>query len=207
MTPTTGLLGRSAHVDTFCRDHLPPPESWPEFLFELPELQYPQRLNCAVELLDATIARFGADRRCLLSPDGEEWSYGKVRDTVDRIANVLTAECGVVAGNRVLLRGPNNPWLAACWLAVLKAGAVAVTTMPLLRAAELSTIARIAQINLSLCDHRFTADLAAADMGGAPVRLGRGHRPDPILDLVGDVWDHLHGVAEVVTPPLLGDDT
>ena len=55
---------------------------------------------------------------------------------------MLAEELGIVPGNRVLLRGPNNPWLAACWFGVLKAGAVAVTTMPLLRAGELSTIAR-----------------------------------------------------------------
>ena len=28
----------SAHVDTFAHDHLPPPESLPEFVFDLPEL-------------------------------------------------------------------------------------------------------------------------------------------------------------------------
>jgi 2-aminobenzoate-CoA ligase len=194
MTPITGLLGRSAHVDTFCRDHLPPPESWPEYLFELPELQYPERLNCAVELLDATIARFGADRRCLLSPDGEQWSYGQVRDTVDRIANVLTTECDIVPGNRVLLRGPNNPWLAACWLAVLKAGAVAVTTMPLLRAAELTTIAGIAKINLSLCDHRFTTELAAADMGEAQIIVYGGEAPDDLTSRVAAATDTFRAV-------------
>ena len=34
---------------------------------------------------------------------------------------------------------------------------------------------------------------------------GAAHRQDPVLDLVGDVRDHLHGVAEVVAAPLLGD--
>ena len=69
----------------------------------------------------------------------------------------------------MLLRGPNNAWLATCWLAVLKAGGVAVTTMPLLRASELTTVAEIARIDLALCDLRFTDDLAAADLGGAKV--------------------------------------
>ena len=45
-------LSPSAHLDTFCRDHLPPPDQWPEFRFDLPELNYPERLNCAAELLD-----------------------------------------------------------------------------------------------------------------------------------------------------------
>ena len=59
-------LSPSAHLDTFCRDRLPPRDQWPEFRFDLPELNYPERLNCAAELLDATAARDGADRPCLL---------------------------------------------------------------------------------------------------------------------------------------------
>ena len=162
-------LSRSAHVDTFCRDNLPPVGSWPELIFELPEVRYPAQLNCAAELLDAVIARHGAGRRCLLTPQGDVWSYADLLRTVSQIARVLTGELGIVPGNRVLLRGPNNPWLAACWLAVLRAGAVAVTTMPLLRAGELTTVAEIAQVNLALCDWRFEADLRAADLGGAPI--------------------------------------
>jgi len=161
-------LSRSAHVDTFCRDNLPSAGRWPELIFELPEARYPDRLNCAHELLDAVIARHGGGRRCLLTPQGDVWSYADLLRTVNQIARVLTGELGIVPGNRVLLRGPNNPWLAACWLAVLKAGAVAVTTMPLLRAGELTTVAEIAQVNLALCDWRFEEDLRAADLGGAP---------------------------------------
>ena len=162
-------LTRSAHVDTFCRDNLPSAGSWPELVFELPEVRYPDRLNCAHELLDAVIARHGGGRRCLLTPQGDVWSYTDLLRTVNQIARVLTGELGIVPGNRVLLRGPNNPWLAACWLAVLKAGAVAVTTMPLLRAGELTTVAEIAQIDLALCDWRFEEDLRAADLRGTPI--------------------------------------
>jgi 2-aminobenzoate-CoA ligase len=159
----------SAHVDTFCRDNLPPFDTWPEFRFDLPELRYPDRLNCAVALLDDVIDRHGADRTCLLSPDGERWTYGELLATSHRVARVLVEELGIVAGNRVLLRGPNNPWLVACWFGVLKAGAVVVTTMPLLRPGELSTVHEIARIDLALCDHRFTDDLRAADLGDAPI--------------------------------------
>jgi 2-aminobenzoate-CoA ligase len=170
MTMDAGArLSPSAHVDTFCRDHLPPAHTWPEFLFDLPGLHYPERLNCAASLLDETIGRLGAGRRCLLTPQGESWTYGELQTTVNRIAQVLTTRLGVVPGNRVLLRGPNNPWLVTCWLAVLKAGAVAVTTMPLLRASELTAIAQISRVSLALCDTRFTADLLSADLGGAPV--------------------------------------
>jgi len=162
-------LTPSAHVDTFCRDHLPPRESWPEFRFDLPDLQYPDRLNCASALLDATISRLGPDRPCLLSPGGPPWSYGDLLRRANQVAAVLRDELQIVPGNRILLRGPNNPWLVACWFAALKAGAVVVTTMPLLRPGELSTVHEIARIDLALCDHRFTADLREAELGGARI--------------------------------------
>jgi 2-aminobenzoate-CoA ligase len=159
-------LTRSAHVDSFCRDNLPPQEEWPELLFDLPGLQYPDKLNCAVELLDVAADRFGGDRPCLLTPDSGRWSYGELVQVSNQVAAVLVENYGVVPGNRVLLRGPNNPWLVACWFGVLKAGAVAVPTMSLLRAAELSTIAEIASIDLALTDHRFADELAAAAIPG-----------------------------------------
>src|SRR4029077_3253783 len=46
------IMSYSAHVDRFVRDNLPPRSEWPEFSFELPELKYPARLNCATALLD-----------------------------------------------------------------------------------------------------------------------------------------------------------
>jgi 2-aminobenzoate-CoA ligase len=156
-------LSPSAHLDTFCRDRLPPQEQWPEFRFSLPELSYPERLNCAAELLDATAARVGYGRPCLHSVT-ETWSYGKTIQLTNQLAQVLTEDFGLQPGNRVLLRGPNSPWLAAAWLAVVKAGGVVVTTMALLRPREIATIVGLTQPSLALCDHRFAADLAA----GAP---------------------------------------
>src|SRR4029077_5348289 len=156
-------LSPSAHLDTFCRDRLPPQDQWPEFRFDLPELNYPERLNCAAELLDATPARDGADRPCLLSAT-ETWSYGETVRRTNQLARVLTEDFGLQPGNRVMLRGPNNPWLAAALPAVIKAGGVAVTTMALLRPREIATIVGLTQPSLALCDHRFAADLAA----GAP---------------------------------------
>ena len=159
----------SAHVDTFCRDNLPPEDSWPRFSFDLPELHYPDRINCAVALVDDTAARLGADRSALVSPAGERWTYGDLQRASNQVARVLVDELGVVPGNRVLLRGPNNPWLVACWVGALKAGAVVVTTMPLLRPGELSTVHEIARIDVALCDHRFLDDLQAARLGCVPV--------------------------------------
>jgi 2-aminobenzoate-CoA ligase len=175
----------SAHVDTFSRDNLPPMEQWPEFRFDLPELRYPDRLNCAVALLDDVIDRpgsdrDGADRPCLLSPAGDRWSYGALLRTANQVARVLVDELGIVPGNRVLLRGPNNPWLVACWFGVLRAGAVVVTTMPLLRPGELSTVHEIARIDVALCDHRFADDLRAADLGDAPIVTYGGDGDDDL---------------------------
>lgn len=155
-------LSPSAHVDTFCRDNLPPDEQWPEFLFDLPELQYPQQLNCAVELLDSMVDQLGGDRRCMLTPDGSVWTYADMLRTANQIANLLVSDYGIEPGNRIMLRGPNNPWLVACWFAVLKAGAVVIPTMPLLRPGELAVMGEIGQFDLALCDHRFVDDLRAA---------------------------------------------
>jgi 2-aminobenzoate-CoA ligase len=162
-------LHPSAHQDTFCRDNLPPADQWPDLVFDLPGLNYPERLNCAVELLDVTAERLGRDRTCLITPSGERWSYGDLVDRTNQVARVLVEDHHIVPGNRVLLRGPNNPWMVACLFGVMKAGAVAVTTMPLLRAGELATFADITHPDLALCDHRFLPDLAGAGIAGMPI--------------------------------------
>ena len=115
-------LSPSAHVDTFCRDHLPPAGDWPDLLLDGPGGRYPERLNCAAALLDETVERFGGDRRCLLTPDGGSWSYQDLLRAANQIAHVLATDLGVVPGARVLLRGPNSPWLVAAWFGVLKIG-------------------------------------------------------------------------------------
>ena len=58
----------SAHLDTFARDRLPPTDQQPEFLFELPELNFPAQLNCAAELLDSHVAEGRGDRVCIRAP-------------------------------------------------------------------------------------------------------------------------------------------
>ncbi len=152
----------TSHVDTFARDHLPPPEAQPEFIFDLPSLQFPPQLNCATELLDRRVAEGDGERVCLRAPGGIDWTYAELQRRANRIANVLVRELGVVPGNRVLLRGPNNPMMVACWFAVMKAGAIAVTTMPLLRAKELGQIIDKARITHALCEHALRAELEAA---------------------------------------------
>ncbi|HKF78532.1 MAG TPA: AMP-binding protein [Candidatus Dormibacteraeota bacterium] len=172
----------SAHVDTFTRDNLPDPATWPELLFTLPELAYPPLLNCAVELLDRVAERRGAGQRCLVTAT-ETWTYGDLVMRSNQVARVLVQELGLVPGNRVLLRGPNNPWLVACWFGVVKAGGVAVATMPLLRPAELRAIAEIGQVRLALCDARFAADLEAAGMPGLQTLRYGDDGPDDLVQL------------------------
>ena len=165
----------SAHVDTFARDHLPPVEEQPEYFLDLPALRFPERLNCATELLDRHVAEGRGDRACVSAPAGPSWTYVELQRQADRIAHVLVAECGLVPGNRVLLRAANKPMLVACWFAVMKAGGIAVATMPMLRAKELVQIIEKAEVTIALCDTALRAELDTAAAAGAssPPRLAR----------------------------------
>ena len=151
----------SALEDSFVRDHLPPADQWPEFIFERPELQFPERMNATVELLDKAIAEGHGERPAIVGEHGT-WTYRELQQQVDRIAHVLVEDMGLISGNRVLLRSANNPMVAACWLAVLKAGGVAVATMPLLRAKELKDVIRIANISHALCDNGLRDEMEIA---------------------------------------------
>lgn len=157
-------MAASAHVDTFAADRLPPRDRWPDLVFTLSELQYPGRMNCAGRLLDRHIREGNGHRRCILAP-GVCWTYEDLYRASNRIARVLTEDLGVVPGNRVLLRAPNSPMMAACWFAAMKAGAIAVTTMPLYRATELRNIIEKTRIRHALCDARLADDLRAAVEG------------------------------------------
>ncbi|MFN2563409.1 MAG: AMP-binding protein [Gemmatimonadaceae bacterium] len=152
----------SGHVDTFCRDSLPPRELWPEMRYDrIPELAYPARLNCAVELLDKMAATTDAERTAFLWRGGR-WTYGQLLEEANRVAHVLVDDLGLVPGNRVLLRGFNGPGMVACWFAILKAGGVVVCTMPLLRTRELTFVADKARISLALTDARIAGDCERA---------------------------------------------
>jgi 2-aminobenzoate-CoA ligase len=155
-------MSQTAHLDTFARDNLPPRELWPELIFELPELRYPERFNCATELLDRAIDRGWGERTAILALGGSSWTYAQLLSAANRIANVLVDDMGLVPGNRVLLRSPNNPMMAACWYAVVKAGGIVVGTMPLLRAKELTDIVTKAEISHALCDARLAGELDSA---------------------------------------------
>lgn len=173
-------LAPSGHIDAFAREHLPPFDDWP-VLVGLDDLAYPERLNAAVELVESTIAAHGSDRPALLGKD-ERWNYGELAGVVQQAANVLVS-AGVVPGNRVLLRGPNNPWLAIAWLAVVRVGGVVVTTMPMLRAAELEKISDIAQVQFAVVDHRYLEEWAGvSSFAGTTIPFG-GQADDDLVAL------------------------
>ena len=169
----------SPSFDDFARRNLPPRSQWPEFLFELPELQFRSAMNCAVELLDRAVDERGwGERTAIRGRRGglrEVVTYRELRDRVDRIARVLVEDLGLVPGNRVLLHGPNSVATAAAWFAIVKAGGIVVATMPLLRAREIATIAELGQITHALCDRaprrlKFVRRASSSSRTHAPAR-------------------------------------
>lgn len=162
--PAARTLGRSAHTDMFARDNLPPMTEWPDLLLDRPEFQYPDRLNAAVELTDRMVERGFGDRIALIG-NGRRRTYKELSDWTSRLAHALVADFGVRPGNRVLIRSGNNPAMVAAWLAVTKAGAIAVNTMPMLRAGELAKVIDKAEISLGLTDSRLADELLDAATG------------------------------------------
>ena len=150
------MLGPSAHLDTFARDRLPPPDQWPDL--KLDGFDYPERMNAAVELTDAMVAKGFGDHTALIG-NGRRRTYKELTDWSNRIAHALAEDYGIIPGNRVLIRSANNPAMVACWLAATKAGAVVVNTMPMLRSGELTQIVDKAEVSLALCDTRLMDDL------------------------------------------------
>ena len=188
----------SAYADTFARDHLPPRDLWPDLIFDRPEYRYPDRLNCVVELLDRWLDKDWRDRPCFIT-DGGTVSYGDLAERVNRIANVLVNQCGLVPGGRVLLRSANNPQFVAAYLAVMKAGGIAVATMPLLRARELCYPIAKAKIALALCDARLAEEMEKA----------KAQSPDlkRIVYFNSDAADGLEALMRQASPSFAPCDT
>ncbi|MCG7521997.1 AMP-binding protein [Ruegeria sp. Ofav3-42] len=152
----------SAHTDTFTRDNLPETDTWPELL--LGGFDYPDRLNAAVELTDAMVAKGFGDHTALIG-NGRRRTYKELMDWTNRLAHALVRDLGIKPGNRVLIRSANNPAMVACWLAATKAGAVVVNTMPMLRAAELAKYVDKAEVTHALCDTRLMDEMTACAKG------------------------------------------
>lgn len=156
---------RTAHADSFVRDNLPEPAQLPEFLFDLAELKFPEQLNAST-LLDQAVAAGHGPKDAVLWAGGR-WSYNELLAQACRVGDFLTTQMEFIPGNRVMIHGPNSPMLLAIWWGVLRAGGVAVTTMPLLRASELEKIIGKAEISHAFVDARLreTFDAAAENSG------------------------------------------
>ena len=153
------MLGPSAHLDTFARDHLPPPEQWPQF--NLAGFDYPEHVNVGVELTDRMVEKGFGDKTALIG-HGRLRTYKELADWTNRLAHALVEDLGIVPGNRILIRSANNPAMVACWCAALKAGAVVINTIPTMRAADLTRVIDKAEVKLALCDTRLTDELVTA---------------------------------------------
>ena len=148
-------------ADTFAQDNLPPEELWPEFDFSHPAYRYPDRVNCVTRFLDRWIEKGQGERVAIVTPAGN-WTYRYLYERVNQLSHVLVDDYGLIPGNRVLLRSANNPMMLAAYLAVIRAGGIAVGTMPLLRSSELVEILVKARISHALCDERLREELENA---------------------------------------------
>ena len=175
----------TADVDRFVEERLPPAEQQPEFLFELPELHYPDRLNAAVVLIDQAVAEGHGEQPAVVNAHGR-WTYAQIKQMSDRIARLLVEEEGLVPGNRVFLRGPNGATMFAAWAGILKAGGIVVATMPILRPGEIATILERAEVSHAIVDSRFIGDFREGAEQAGTVRS--------VLRYDGD-----HGYGELET--------
>ncbi len=151
----------SVQTDRFVHDRLPPADQWPQMRYDLPELLIADQANM-VDVLFDRIEQQGLSGRPFLRSDRITLSYADAHERVKRIAQVLTEDLQLVPGNRVLLRGGNTIGMALAWLGVVKAGLIAVATMPLLRAKELGEVITKSQATVALCDAGLLAELQAA---------------------------------------------
>lgn len=154
-----------SQTDRFVHERLPAASQLSQMLYELPELQTAAQGNL-VDVLLGRIAERGLSDRPFLRSDRITLSYNDAAERINRIAQVLTEDFGLVPGNRVLLRGGNSIGMALAWLGTVKAGLIAVATMPLLRAKELAEIIEKSQPALALCDATLLDELQAAKAQG-----------------------------------------
>ncbi len=83
-------------------------------------------------------ARFFPERPAILF-EGAQWPYGELNALANRLAHALQAH-EVQRGDRVALYLPNIPQFVLCYLAALKAGAVAVSINAIFKSEEVKYI-------------------------------------------------------------------
>jgi 2-aminobenzoate-CoA ligase len=116
----------------------PPRELWPEKSYDLPELAYPNTLNACHELLDANLALGRGSAPAIYFADSVI-TYNQLANEVMKVAGALRQR-GISPGDCVVIRLLNRPHFVTAFLALIRIGAVAVPTAPLLRHREISAI-------------------------------------------------------------------
>jgi len=139
----------------------PAHELWPQRLYSLPELQYPDTLNACSELLDRHIEEGRGASPAIYYKD-TSISYAELFEDVTRLAAILRAE-KIEVGDRVVLRLLNRPHFIAVWLSLVRIGAVVVATPPLIKARELTAILESARPKMLISELELWDEVARAN--------------------------------------------
>ena len=151
----------TTYTDRFVAERLPPRSEWPVMLYPQDSLHGDSPLNLVSLLLDQAMDKPWADQP-LFRSTGQSLTYRQVLAAVNQRVHLLRAQPELPTGSRVLLRGHNSIDFALAWLAVVKAGLIAVPTMPLLRAKELGNIIDKAQPAMAWCEASLSHELLLA---------------------------------------------
>ncbi|HEV3141349.1 MAG TPA: AMP-binding protein [Vicinamibacterales bacterium] len=181
-------------LDVFNRvidEHLPARDLWPERVYRLPALQYPDTLNLADRLLDH--ARVDPGKTAIVTRS-DRMSYHDLRLRVLSLAGGLL-RVGIRPADRVALRLPNGPDFIAAWLAVQWVGAIGVQLSPLYRRREIERVANHSGASVIVCASDSLGSVEAAraaidarivsldDLAGDPIPSPAhpNHRDQPAL--------------------------
>jgi 2-aminobenzoate-CoA ligase len=184
-------------------DYVPAASDLPLRVFTLPEVRYRPGLNVAEVLLDGARAAGWSDRPAFFF-EGRTLSYGDVARDVDRLGNAFIA-LGIGPGDRVLIRLHDQPELVITILALVKIGAIAVPTYPLLRAPDLvyrehDTEAKALVVGADLLEE---AEKARPAFRHVVHRIAVGDAPDGYRSYAGLL---AQGHAGLAAAPTRADD-
>lgn len=146
------------YSDNFAERHMPHANLQPDYICNHPDFDFSDITNCVDKLLDIHIWE-GRGNTTAIQTFGTKWTFQDLYEKSNQIAHVLVDDLGFQSGNRVLIRSANNPMFVAIWFAVLKAGGIVVSTMPLLREKELTTMIESAEISHTFCEINLCEDL------------------------------------------------
>ncbi len=130
--------------------YLPPADAEPAIVYPLPELRYPPTLNVAEALVDGALRKGWAQRTAYFY-EGRRITFAEVARETNRAANALRA-LGAGLGDRVMVRMADRPETVYILLAIMRIGAIAMPTYPMLGPDELAYRANDAEAVAIVCD-------------------------------------------------------